>query len=141
MDLIALLVFVAVIVLAFVCKVNTGLLAIAASLVLARVAGIPDKTLLGMFDSKMFIMLLGVMYLFCIAQENKTLDLLAKKVLALCKGKIKLFPVLLFVLAAVLSAIGPGLISVTALMAALTVALAKQTGVQLRRSDAGCLLL
>lgn len=129
MDLIALLVFVAVIVLAFVCKVNTGLLAIAASLVLARVAGIPDKTLLGMFDSKMFIMLLGVMYLFCIAQENKTLDLLAKKVLALCKGKVKLFPVLLFVLAAVLSAIGPGLISVTALMAAMTVALAKQTGV------------
>ncbi len=79
MDLISLLIFVAVIVLAFVCKVNTGLLAIAASLILARCAGITDKALLSMFDSKMFIMLLGVMYLFCIAQENKTLDLLAKK--------------------------------------------------------------
>ena len=129
MDLISLLVFVAVIVLAFVCKINTGLLAVAASLILARFAGITDKALLGMFDSKMFIMLLGVMYLFCIAQENKTLDLLAKKVLALCKGKVQLFPPLLFVLAAVLSGIGPGPISVTALMAAMTVAMAKETGV------------
>ena len=83
MDLVSLLVFVAVIVLAFACKINSGLLAIAASLVLARLAGISDKMLLGLFDSKMFIMLLGVMYIFCIAQENGTLDLLAKKVLTL----------------------------------------------------------
>ena len=129
MDLASLLIFVAVIVLAFAFKINTGLLAIAASLILARIAGVSDKALLGMFDSKMFIMLLGVMYLFCIAQGNQTLDLLAKKVLALCKGKVQLFPLLLFVLAAVLSAIGPGPISVTALMAAMTVALAKETGV------------
>lgn len=129
MDLISLLVFVAVIVVAFACKVNTGLLAMAAALILARITGIADKALLSMFDSKMFIMLLGVMYIFCIAQENKTLELLSKKILALCKGKVKLFPLLLFVLAAVLSAIGPGLISVTALMAAMVVALAKETGV------------
>ncbi len=129
MNLVSLLVFVAVIVLAFVCKINTGLLAVGAALVLARFAGVTDKALLGMFDSKMFIMLLGVMYLFCIAQENKTLDLLAKKALAMCKGKVQLFPPLLFLLAAVLSAIGPGPISVTALMAAITVALAKETGV------------
>lgn len=51
-NLVSLLVFVAVIVLAFICKVNTGLLAIGASLILARFAGITDKALLGMFDSK-----------------------------------------------------------------------------------------
>ena len=129
MDLASLLIFVAVIVIAFLCKVNTGLLAIGAALILSRIAGISDKALLGMFDSKMFIMLLGVMYIFCIAQENKTLELLSKKILALCKGKVKLFPLLLFLLAAVLSAIGPGLISVTALMAAMVVALAKETNV------------
>ena len=83
-----------------------------------------EKFIISAFDSKMFLMLFGVMYLFCIAQENKTLDVLAKKVIALCKGKVKLFPVIVFLLAAVLSAIGPGLISVTALMAAIIVALA-----------------
>ena len=129
MELISLLVFVAVIAVAFLLKTNTGLVAIVASLILARITGISDKELLGMFDSKMFIMLLGVMYIFCIAQENGTLEKLAKKILRLCAGKTKLFPLILFVLSAVLSAIGPGLISVTALMAALVVALAKETKV------------
>ena len=86
MELISLIVFVAVIALAFLLKTNTGLVAIAASLILARVAGISDKELLGMFDSTMFIMLLGVMYIFCIAQENGTLEKLAKKILRLCAG-------------------------------------------------------
>ena len=143
MDYISLIVFVAVIAAAFLCKVNTGLMAIVASVVLAfaapqalgiggadfkAVAKAAEKFLAGQFDSKMFLMLFGVMFLFCLAQENKTLDVLARKVIAMCKGKVKLFPIILFVLAAVLSAVGPGLISVTALMAAIIVALAKQSG-------------
>lgn len=129
MDAIALLVFVAAIVLAFVFKVNTGLVAIVLALVLSRFVNIGDKWLLQSFDSSLFLMLLGVMYLFCIAQENKTLDVLAKKLLNLCKGKTKLFPPLLFLISAFLSAIGPGLISATALMASITVALAKQSDI------------
>ena len=127
MDIAALLVLCAAIIAAFVLKVNTGLVAITASLILARFAGVSDNWLLKSFGSSLFLMLLGVMYLFCIAQENKTLDLLAQKVLALCKGKVRLFPPILFLLAAVLSAIGPGIISVSALMAVLSVALARQT--------------
>lgn len=128
MDAVSLIVLIAVIAVAFIFKVNTGLAAIMASLVLVYATGMPEKFIMNAFDSKMFLMLFGVMYLFCIAQENKTLDVLAKKVLALCKGNAKIFPVIVFLLAAVLSAIGPGLISVTALMAAIIVALAKQTG-------------
>lgn len=129
LDLVSLLVLVAAIVLAFVCKVNTGLVAMAAALIIGRCAGVADKALLKSFDSNLFLMLLGVMYLFCIAQENKTLDVLAKKAISLCKGNVKLFPIIMFVVAAVLSAIGPGLISVTALVAAISVALAKQSGI------------
>lgn len=128
MDYVSLIVLVAVIAAAFLFKVNTGLAAIMASLVLVYATGMKEKFIISAFDSKMFLMLFGVMYLFCIAQENKTLDVLARKVIAMCKGKVRLFPVILFVLGAVLSAIGPGLISVTALMAAIIVALAKQTG-------------
>jgi len=128
MDAISLIVLIAVIVVAFVFKVNTGLAAILASLVLVYSVGMPEKFIIAAFDSKMFLMLFGVMYLFCIAQENKSLDVLAKKVISLCKGKVKLFPVIVFLLGAVLSAVGPGLISVTALMAAIIVALAKESG-------------
>ncbi len=128
MDVVSLIVLIAVIAAAFIFKVNTGLAAIMASLVLVYATGMPEKFIISAFDSKMFLMLFGVMYLFCIAQENKTLDVLARKVLTLCKGNAKVFPIILFLLAAVLSAVGPGLISVTALMAAIIVALAKQTG-------------
>lgn len=128
MNIISLIVLIAVIAAAFIFKVNTGLAAIMASLVLVYATGMPEKFIISSFDSKMFLMLFGVMYLFCIAQENKTLDVLARKVLALCKGNAKVFPIILFLLGAVLSAIGPGPISITALMAAIIVALAKQTG-------------
>ena len=128
MDYISLVVLVAVIAAAFIFKVNTGLAAIMASLILVYATGMPEKFIINAFDSKMFLMLFGVMFLFCLAQENKTLDVLARKVIAMCKGRVKLFPIILFVLAAVLSAVGPGLISVTALMAAIIVALAKQSG-------------
>ena len=47
MDLASLLVLVAAIVLAFVFKVNTGLVAITASLILGRIGGLSDKWLLG----------------------------------------------------------------------------------------------
>ena len=75
MDYISLLVFVAVIAAAFIFKVNTGLAAIMASLILVFATGMKEKFIISAFDSKMFLMLFGVMYLFCIAQENKTAPL------------------------------------------------------------------
>lgn len=105
-------------------KKNTSVISIALSLVLARIVGIPDKTVIGYFNNSLFIMLLGIMFLFCIAQNNRTLEILARKAILLCKGKVKLIPIVLFVLGAVISVIGPGLISTTALMSVLAMALA-----------------
>ena len=132
-DLISLLVLCVTIIAAFLLKINTGVVAIAVSLVLARLSGIGDKTLISFFDNNLFIMLLGVMLLFGIAQENGTLELLAKKILALCGGKVKLFPPILFLVAALIAAIGPGPITVCALMAVITIALAKETNIPAMR--------
>ena len=83
MDLISLLILCATLVAAFLFKLNSGLVAIAVSVLLARLVGISDKTLFSYFDSKLFVMLMGVMFLFSIAQENKTLELVARKTFAL----------------------------------------------------------
>jgi len=112
-----------------VLKKNTGVISIAFALILARIAGISDKTVIGYFNNSLFIMLLGIMFLFCIAQNNRTLELLARKAILLCRGKVKLIPIVLFVLGAVISFIGPGLISTTALMAVLAMALAAEIGI------------
>ena len=101
MDLISLLVLCATLVIAFVFKLNSGLVAIAASLILALATGTPEKFLISSFNNSLFLMLLGVMYLFSIAQENKTLELLAKKTFALCKGNRKILPVVIFLISAI----------------------------------------
>ena len=47
-------------------KKNTGVISIALALILARIAGVTDKTVIGYFNNSLFIMLLGIMFLFCI---------------------------------------------------------------------------
>ena len=128
--ILSLVFLVAAIAIGTVLKKNTGVISIALSLILARIAGISDKTVIGYFNNSLFIMLLGIMFLFCIAQNNRTLELLARKAILLCRGKVKLIPIVLFVLGAVISAIGPGLISTTALMSVLAMALAIEIGVE-----------
>lgn len=125
-DAISLLVLCATLALAFLCKRNSGLVSIAVSLLFAKLVGIEEKFLINSFNNSLFLMLLGVMYLFSIAQENKTLEILAKKTFALFRGSVRAMPIVIFVVAAVLSALGPGLISVTALVSVLVVALAKE---------------
>ena len=60
MDLISLLVLCATLVVAFVFKLNSGLVAIAASLILALATGTPEKFLISSFNNSLFLMLLGV---------------------------------------------------------------------------------
>ena len=126
MALLSLIVLCITLVIAFVFKANSGLVAIAVALILSLFAGIPGSFLISSFNNSLFLMLLGVMYLFSIAQENKTLELLSKKIFALCKGNGKVLPVVIFLVSAGISAIGPGLISVTALVSVLIVALARE---------------
>ena len=128
--ILSLVFLVAAIAIGCIMKKNTGVISIGLSLVLARIAGISDKAVIGYFNNSLFIMLLGIMFLFCIAQNNRTLEILARKAILLCKGKVKLIPIVLFVLGAVISAIGPGLISTTALMAVLAMALSIELSVE-----------
>ncbi len=111
-------------------KKNTGIVSIALALILARIASVPDKFLLNAFDSSLFIKLLGVMFLFCVAQNNQTLEIIAKKAILLCRGKVKLIPIVLFFFSAIISFIGPGLISATALVSVLAIALAIEADVE-----------
>lgn len=129
MALLSLILLCITLIAAFLFKANSGLMAIAVSLVLSWVAGIPGSFLISSFNNSLFLMLLGVMYLFSIAQENKTLELLSKKTFALCKGNAKALPIVIFLISAIISGIGPGLISVSALVSVLIIALAQEMNI------------
>ncbi|OPX81221.1 MAG: hypothetical protein A4E52_02237 [Pelotomaculum sp. PtaB.Bin013] len=67
------------IVLGFVKKMNTGLIAIGLALIIGRIGGISDNDVIAGFNTSLFVMLLGVTYLFSIANCNGTWSSLPKR--------------------------------------------------------------
>ncbi len=106
----------AAIFLGFFKKMNTGILCIAFALVVGKAAGISDQEIISGFNYSLFLMLLGVTYLFGLAEINGTLHLLAQKIVAIAGHRTYLVPVVMYVFATVLSALGPGTIPTSAIM-------------------------
>lgn len=126
MALLSLMFLLIAIFLGFFRKMNTGLLSIAFALVLGRMAGVADAEIIKGFNASLFLMLLGVTYLFSLAQLNGTLDLLAQKVIALAGKRIYLIPIIIYVFSTILAAIGPGTVPTMAIMMVFSMALAAE---------------
>ena len=131
MALLSLVFLLIAIILGFFRKMNTGLVSIAFALVLGRLAGVSDAVIIKGFNSSLFMMLLGVTYLFSLAQLNGTLELLAHKVVALAGKRIYLIPVIIYGFSTILSALGPGTVPTMAIMMVFAMALAAELGITL----------
>lgn len=106
-------------------KLNVGLIAIALSfLVGSFLADLSDKEIAALFPSNLFLMLVGVTSFFGIAEQNGLLDGLATRSIRLIRGRRELLPVVFFVFSFILSAIGPGNIAATAVLAPIGMGLA-----------------
>lgn len=117
------------ILLGFFRKMNAGLICIAFSLVLGRVAGIPDKAIIAGFSYNLFLTLLGVTYLFSLAQITGCLSLIAMKVVSLAGKRTYLVPIFVFIFSTVLSMIGPGCIPTMAIMMVFSMSLAAEMNI------------
>lgn len=118
----------AVVALGFWRKCNIGILAMGFALIIGKIGGMTNSQILGGFDAKLFITLVGVTFLFGIAQSNGTLELAAKKAIALAGNRTYLVPLILFLVTGFLSAIGPGNIPAGALMTVVAVTIAVEMG-------------
>lgn len=123
---IALLFLVTAIILGFVRNINVGLTCLGLALILGKIGGISAKTILSGFPSSLFLTLLGTMFFFSLLQENKTLELLSKKMVSLVGKKHFLIPIIIYLVSYLMSAAGPGAISVQTVMIIFAVALATQ---------------
>lgn len=111
-------------------RVHVGFLAIAlAWLVGVYGAGMSANAVMAGFPTRLFLTLAGVTLLFSQAQINGTLDLVAHRAVRYCRGNVGFMPMMFFLLAFVLSSIGPGNIASTALVAPMAMAVAGQVGV------------
>lgn len=111
-------------------QVNVGVVSLAlAWLVGVYLGGIPLNQVIGTFPVQLFLTLAGVTLLFGMAAANGTLGRVASRAVHVCRGNAGLIPVMFFIIAAVLSSIGPGNISTTAIMAPMAMAVGHQAGV------------
>lgn len=101
-------------------RLNVGVLAVALAWPIAVFgAGWKADALMAVFPSSLFLTLLGVTLLFGVAEKNGALEVVAHRALRGCGGVVVLLPAVFFLLACVLSAVGPGTIAATALVAPL----------------------
>ncbi|WP_433803404.1 SLC13 family permease [Actinomycetospora sp. CA-084318] len=106
-EVVSILVLVAMFVIATLLPVNLGAIGfVAAAGVGVLVAGLGLDDALAGFPTDLFLILVGLMFLFGIAQQNGTIDLLVHGSMRLVRGHLVAAPWIFFTLAAVFSAIG-----------------------------------
>ncbi len=127
---ISLLALAAAVLLSMFTQVNVGVLSLAlAWIVGVYLGGMPIGQVIGSFPVSLLLTLAGVTLLFGMAAANGTLGRLATRAVGVCRGNAGLIPVMFFVVAAVLSSVGPGNISTAAILAPMAMAVAAQAAV------------
>lgn len=117
------------IVFGFVRKTNVGLVSLGLALILGLIGGISDGNIYKGFPYKLFLTLMGTMLFFAMLQENGTLEKVSQMITGFCGKKKYLIPIIIYVFSFVLSAAGPGAISVQTVMVLFAVPLGIHAGI------------
>lgn len=128
MDLVAILIFLGVIVIAFIRKNNVGLIALAAGAIAVRIFGLTDKALIAGISASMFTTLVGITLLFAIINSTGALDLLARKIVSMAGSRLWIIPIAIYIAGFVVAGVGPGAIPALAIIPALAVSIALEVG-------------
>ncbi|MFF1383484.1 SLC13 family permease [Arthrobacter sp. NPDC058288] len=93
--------------LATVLPLNMGALAFVGAFLLGSVVlGMSTNDILANFPGGLFLTIVGVTYLFAIAQNNGTIDLLVRAAVRLVGNKVALIPWVMFAITALITAVG-----------------------------------
>jgi di/tricarboxylate transporter len=110
-------------------RINVGLVAIPLAWAVGVYAGRPADAVLAGFPSALFVTLAGVTVLFTLAEVNGTVGLVARRLLGLARGRRRLVPVIIFLIACGIATVGPGAIVAVALVAPVGMALSRRAGI------------
>lgn len=127
-DIISLVIFIAVILLAFFRKVNVGIVALTASVIAVRVFGMNDKALIAGISASMFTTLVGITLLFAAVTQTGALDLLARKIIAMAGNRMWIIPIAVYIAGFIVAGVGPGAIPALAIIPALAAVIAVKVG-------------
>lgn len=117
-------------VLATVLPINMGVIAfVGAFLVGTLVAGMNAKAIMGGFPADLFLTLVGITYLFALAQNNGTIDWLVRLAVRAVRGRIAAIPWIMFLIAALLTAVGAVSPAAVAIIAPIALGFAARYGI------------
>lgn len=117
-------------VLATALPVNMGVLAfVGAFFVGTFVAGMSSKTIMLGFPADLFLTLVGITYLFAIAQNNGTIDWLVRLAVRAVGGRVAAIPWIMFLIAALLTSVGAVSPAAVAIIAPIALGFAARYGI------------
>ncbi|MFD5029058.1 SLC13 family permease [Streptomyces sp. NPDC058220] len=129
-ELISILALVVVFVIATTRSINMGALAFAAAFAVGElVAGLDADGIFAGFPGDLFVVLVGVTYLFAIARANGTTDWLVHAAIRLVRGRLALIPWVMFAITAALTAIGAVSPAAVAIVAPIALSFAARYGI------------
>ncbi|MEV0600623.1 SLC13 family permease [Streptomyces sp. NPDC050315] len=130
-EVLSILVLAVIFVLATTRSINMGALAFAAAFgVGTLVAGMDAEEIFAGFPGDLFVVLVGVTYLFAIARANGTTDWLVHASVRLVGGRVALIPWVMFAVTGALTAIGAVSPAAVAIVAPLALGFAAQYGIK-----------
>ena len=106
---------------------NVGFLGIAFGIIVGGVfSDLAATKIMNAFPLSLFMILVGVTFLFGMAQTNGTMEKLTAYSIRACKGNTALVPIIIYILSTFITTIGPGNIAGCALMAPVAMAIASK---------------
>lgn len=77
-------------------QLNLGILLLPAAFVIASLAGLSADEVVSGFPSEMFVLLVGVTFLFAVVEASRTMDYIMDFLLKLVGNRVVLVPFILF---------------------------------------------
>ena len=115
---------------ATVLPINMGALAFALAFLVGTVfMGLRADQIIAGFPGDLFVTLVGITYLFAIAQKNGTIDFLVHSAVRMVRGRIAAIPWIMFTVAACLTAGGAVSPAAVAILAPVALQFARQYGI------------
>jgi Na+/H+ antiporter NhaD/arsenite permease-like protein len=129
-ELVSILVLIAMFVAATVAPVNMGVLALVAAFVIGTLyTDLVGEDIALLFPGDLFVLLVGITYLFAIAQSNGTIGWLVAASVRAVGGRLAVIPWVIFVVAGILTAVGAVSPAAVAILAPLALGVAARYGI------------
>ena len=100
------LVLIAIFVIGTLRPINMGLLGITAAFIVGIAAGVSEDDIFAGFPANLFVILVGVTFLFAMATNNGTVDWLVYAAVKAVGGRVALIPWVFFFVTALMTAVG-----------------------------------